>query len=58
MTLRIPARKRLRCTACGTTFFHPLDWIDDDHKATTKVDERIAKLGDWLEEPGVRRESH
>lgn len=38
------ARKRWKCQGCGTTFFHPLDWIDDDHRATKRFVDRIAEL--------------
>lgn len=38
-------RKRYRCKTCGNTFFHPLDWIDDDHRATRRFVDRVAKLG-------------
>ncbi len=27
-------RKRYRCKDCSDTFFHPLDWLDDDHHAS------------------------
>lgn len=37
-------RKRYRCKDCGNTFFHPLDWIDDNHRATKRFVERIAVL--------------
>lgn len=38
------ARKRWKCQSCGITFFHPLDWIDDDHRATKRFVDRIAGL--------------
>ena len=38
------ARKRWRCLGCGGTFLHPLDWIDDDHRATKRFVDRIATL--------------
>lgn len=38
------ARKRWKCRGCGATFFHPLEWIDDDHRATTRFVNRIADL--------------
>lgn len=37
-------RKRYRCKDCGNTFFHPLPWIDDNHRATKRFVERIASL--------------
>lgn len=37
-------RKRYRCKDCQTTFFHPLDWVDDDHHATKRFVDRIAAL--------------
>jgi len=37
-------RKRYRCKDCGNTFFHPLDWLDDDHHATKRFVGRIAAL--------------
>ena len=57
------ARKRWRCTACETTFFHPLDWIDDDHRATARFVARIASLSldrsfsDLAREYGVHEKS-
>lgn len=38
------ARKRWKCAdpECGKTFFHPLDWIDDDHRATKRFVDAIA----------------
>lgn len=38
------ARKRWKCRGCGATFFHPLAWIDDNHRATTRFVNRIADL--------------
>lgn len=38
------ARKRYRCKDCEATFFHPLDWIDDNHRATIRFVDRIAAL--------------
>ena len=38
------ARKRYRCKDCAGTFFHPLDWVDDDHLATKRFVDRIAAL--------------
>jgi transposase len=38
------ARKRWKCKDCGTTFLHPLDWIDEDHRATKRFVDRIAEL--------------
>ncbi|AKU11279.1 transposase, IS204/IS1001/IS1096/IS1165 family protein [Azoarcus sp. CIB] len=37
-------RKRYRCKDCSDTFFHPLDWLDDDHHATQRFVDRIASL--------------
>jgi len=37
-------RKRYRCKGCESTFFHPLDWIDDTHRATKRFVNRIADL--------------
>lgn len=37
-------RKRWRCKDCGVTFLHPLNWIDDDHRATNRFVDRIAIL--------------
>ncbi len=37
-------RKRYRCKDCESTFSHPLDWIDDDHRATRRFVDRIAAL--------------
>jgi transposase len=38
------ARKRYRCKDCAGTFFHRLDWVDDDHLATRRFVDRIASL--------------
>lgn len=38
------ARKRYRCKDCAQTFFHPLEWIDDDHRAMRRFVDRIATL--------------
>ncbi len=38
------ARNRWRCLACGGTFLHSLDWIDDDHRATRRFVDRVASL--------------
>jgi len=37
-------RKRYRCKDCNATFFHPLEWVDDDHHATRRFVDRIAAL--------------
>ena len=37
-------RKRWKCRACAVTFLHPLDWIDDDHRATSRFINKIASL--------------
>jgi transposase len=37
-------RKRYRCKDCDSTFFHPLDWMDDTHRATKRFVDRIASL--------------
>ena len=37
-------RKRWKCKDCNATFYHPLDWIDDDHRATNRFVDRIAAL--------------
>lgn len=37
-------RKRYRCKDCGDTFFHPLPWLDEDHRATKRFVDRIAAL--------------
>ena len=38
------ARKRYRCKDCEATFFHPLEWIDDNHRATKRFVDKIAEL--------------
>lgn len=43
-------RKRYRCKACGNTFFHPLDWIDDDHRATRRFVDRVARPAEFIQE--------
>lgn len=37
-------RKRYRCKDCSDTFFHPLDWLDDDHHASRRFVDRVASL--------------
>lgn len=37
-------RKRYKCKDCSSTFFHPLDWINDGHRATTRFVDRITKV--------------
>ncbi|MFB0934462.1 MAG: helix-turn-helix domain-containing protein [Propionivibrio sp.] len=37
-------RKRYRCKNCGNTFYHPHDWIDDNHQATKRFAERVDAL--------------
>lgn len=37
-------RKRWKCRDCNTTFLHPLNWIDDDHRATIRFINKIASL--------------
>ena len=37
-------RKRYRCKDCASTFFHPLEWMDDTHRATKRFVDRIASL--------------